>query len=53
MMQIATLYLRAEKEEYKDKEFYVGYQGEGNNLNGYTALQMARMFAIAAKWRNR
>lgn len=47
MMQIATLYLRAKKEEYKDKEFYVAYQGEGNNLNGYTPLQMARMFAIA------
>ena len=47
MMQIATLYLRAKKEEHKNKEFYVAYQGEGNNLNGYTPLQMARMFAIA------
>lgn len=29
-----------------NKEFYVVYKGNGNNLNGYTPLQMAKMFGV-------
>lgn len=46
-MEIATLYLKA-KNKYSDKEFYVAYQGKGENLNGYSPEQMAKMFAHAS-----
>lgn len=29
-----------------DKEFYVVYKGDGNNLSGYSPLQMAKMFGV-------
>lgn len=42
---IKTLYKVARKN--KDKVFYVAYTANGNNLNGYTNTEMAKMFYLA------
>ena len=43
MNQIKKLYDTASLN--LDKEFYVAYSGSGRNLNGYSNLEMAKMFA--------
>lgn len=42
--QILYLYLFAEQN--KDKDFYIAYSGTRVNLNGYSNLEMAKMFSI-------
>lgn len=44
---IVDLYYYADN--HRDLEFLVAYSGTGVNLNGYTPLQMAELFAHAAE----
>lgn len=44
--QIIDLYIYAIV--HTDLQFLVAYSGTGNNLNGYTPLEMAHMFSDAA-----
>lgn len=45
--QIVSLYIYANK--YQDSyEFLIAYSGTGDNLNGYTPVEMAQMFIEAA-----
>ncbi len=47
--QIQYLYYFASTGKYQDYLFYIAYSGTRKNLNGYTNLQMARMFVEASK----
>lgn len=44
LWEIDKLYTFAELSP--ELEFYVAYKGNSSNLNGYTSLQMAKMFGV-------
>lgn len=45
--QIEQLYHHAK--DYAEYEFLIAYSGKGKNLNGYSNLEMAKMFTSAGK----
>ena len=45
--QILSFYLFAQQN--KNKNFYIAYTADNKNLNGYTSIEMANMFALKVK----